>query len=139
MEILWWFAAMIVAFLLGMVMERYRTLKVIRYEEETIKRVKRKMQLLIEELELTGSGIIIEIEQTQDQLKDLIEQAERKISLLRLNQTANQTVEVKESRQEIIERLCKQGEDISAIARKTGANQGEVKLILGLLNKQNEK
>jgi hypothetical protein len=139
MEIFWWFGAMFVAFLVGMSIEKYRQFKALAFEETTLKKIKRQMQMLVEELELTGSGIIVELEQSQNELKALIKEAERKISVMRLGQTGETAVDEVESRQDIIQRMFKEGNDAAAIARKTGSNQGEVQLILGLLNKQINK
>ncbi len=139
MEIFWWFGAMLVAFLIGMLCEKYRQHKVVAFEDATLKKVKRQMQMLVEELELTGSGIIVELEQSQNELKALIKEAERKISVMRLGQAAGASVDEVESRQDKIQRMFKEGDDAAAIARKTGSNQGEVQLILGLLNKQMNK
>ena len=130
---------MLCAFFVGTTVEKYRQAKFKGYEEETFKKIKQQMQIFVQELELTGSGIIVEIEECQEKLKDLLDDADRKIAVLRLGNAPSVGSEEKETKQEKINRLFKQGDDVAAIARKTGSNQGEVQLILGLLNKQINK
>ena len=139
MEFALWFGAMLVAFVGGMATEKYRQHQVVTFEETTLRKVKRQMQLLIEELELTGSGIIVEMEQNQGELRRLIEDAERKIAILRLGTNKEGACPDQESRQERIQRMLREGKDVETVAQRTGANQGEVRLILGLLNKKMNK
>ena len=142
MEFLYWIAGVTLACCIGFVFGAKRT------EKSLTAGLDVRLSELVEELELTASGIIVEIEQKMDDLQFLLDAADKKINIMRITRNENAIDAVREvketvspdrvipAKDEVIAQLDKQGLNQQEIARKLNIGVGEVRLTLGLLGKQ---
>lgn len=141
MELLYWVIGVALACCCGLVFGSRRT------EKSLTSGLDARLSELVQELELTASGIIVEIEQKMDDMQFLLDAADKKINIMRIARNdiaASALVEAKAAisdkalpaRDEMIAQLNKQGLAQQEIAQKLNIGVGEVRLILGLLGKQ---
>lgn len=146
MELVYWVIGVTLACCLGIIFGSKKT------EKKLTAGLDARLAELVEELELTASGIIVEIEQKMDDLQFLLDSADKKINIMRIARNeqavatpaptevvkANSPAEPPPARDEMISRLSKQGLGQQEIAQKLNIGVGEVRLILGLLGKQDK-
>lgn len=158
-EILYWIVGVCLAFCLGQWLEKWRKRLKNPDVNSEISEVRQQLQTMIEELELTASNIVVEIEEKYNELQNLIQIADSKVKNFNLNNqkyahidhqkqliTTNNQSDINDideqpeiSRYLQVENLARQGMDVIEIARRLKMGTGEIRLILGLCEKNQVK